>query len=83
LIEDCGLRLIGVSSLRNTDEFANNPKDPKEIDVLRVERSTVYVSKRVQIPAARFSDAWEIFFGLKRFAKMRGFGGFSVRGGVN
>jgi hypothetical protein len=34
----------------------------------------------VQIPAARFSDAWEIFFGLKRFAKMRGFGGFSVRG---
>jgi hypothetical protein len=35
---------------------------------------------RVQIPAARFSDAWENFFGLKRFAKMRGFGGFSVRG---
>ncbi|NBS87577.1 MAG: hypothetical protein EBS60_05790 [Verrucomicrobia bacterium] len=35
---------------------------------------------RVQIPAARFSETWEIFFGLKRFAKMRGFGGFSVRG---
>jgi len=34
----------------------------------------------VQIPAARFSEAWEIFFGLKMFARMRGFGGFSVRG---
>jgi len=35
---------------------------------------------RVQIPAARFSEAWENFFGLKRFARMRGFGGFAVRG---
>ena len=35
---------------------------------------------RVQIPAARFSEVWEIFFGLKRFARMRGFGGFAIRG---
>jgi len=35
---------------------------------------------RVQIPAAQFSEVWENFFGLKRFAKMRGFGGFAVRG---
>jgi hypothetical protein len=36
---------------------------------------------QVQIPAARFSEAWEIFFGLKRFAKMRGFADSAVRGG--
>ena len=35
---------------------------------------------RVQIPAARFSEVWENFFRLKMFAKMRGFGGFAVRG---
>ncbi len=35
---------------------------------------------RVQIPAARFSEVWEIFFGLKEFAKIRGFGGSTVRG---
>ena len=29
---------------------------------------------RVQIPAARFSDAWENFFGLKRFAETAGVG---------
>jgi hypothetical protein len=59
-----------VSSLRNTDEFAENPKDPKEIDVLCVELSTVYASEWVQIPAARFSETWENFFALKRFAKI-------------
>ena len=29
---------------------------------------------------ARFPEVWEILFGLKMFAKMRGFGGFAVRG---
>ena len=38
------------------------------------------MESRVQIPAARFSEVWEILFGLKMFAKMRGFGGFAVRG---
>ncbi len=42
---------------------------------------------RVQIPAARFSDAWEIFFGLKMFAKLAGFQRFfssrGVRDGVD
>ena len=36
---------------------------------------------RVQIPAARFSELWENFFGLKRFAKIAKFGKFlSSRG---
>jgi hypothetical protein len=35
---------------------------------------------RVQIPAARFSDAWENFFALKRFVKIAGFADSAVRG---
>jgi hypothetical protein len=31
---------------------------------------------RVQIPAARFSEAWGIFFGLKGFAEIAEFGRF-------
>ncbi len=67
-------------SLRKTDGFSEFLKYSIDCNVLGVELSTVYVSERVQIPAARFSDAWENFFGLKRFAKMRGFRGFAVRG---
>ena len=37
---------------------------------------------RVLIPAARFSEAWEKLFGLKRFAKIAGFERFGSARGV-
>jgi len=80
LIEDCDLRFTVVRSLRNTDRFSEVPNDSRHRNVFSVKLSTVYVSERVQIPAARFSEGWGNFFGLKMFARMRGFGGFSVRG---
>jgi hypothetical protein len=66
-------------SLRNTDGFSEFLKYSIDCNVFGVELSTVYVSERVQIPAARYSEVWKIFFGLKEFAKMRGFGGSTVR----
>jgi hypothetical protein len=72
--------LTVVRSLRNTDRFSEFLKYSIDCNVFGVELTTVYVSERVQIPAARFSEVCEIFFGLKRFAKMRGSGGFAVRG---
>ena len=42
-------------SLRNTDEFSEFLKSSIDCNVFGVELSTVYVSERVQIPAARFS----------------------------
>ena len=43
-------------SLRNTDGFSEFLKYSIDCNVFGVELSTVYVSERVQIPAARFSE---------------------------
>jgi len=82
LIEDCDLRLIVVRSLRSTDGLSGLLKDSIDCNVFGVELSTVYVSERVQIPAARFSEAWGNFFGLKRFAKTAEFVRFGSSRGV-
>ena len=37
---------------------------------------------RVQIPAARFSEIWGNFFGLRRFAKVAKLGSFGSSRGV-
>ena len=59
-------------SLRNTDEFSEFLKSSIDCNVFGVELSTVYVSERVQIPAARFSEAWGNFLDQKRFARIAG-----------
>jgi hypothetical protein len=58
------------------------PYESTDPNVFSVERSTVYASGRVQIPAARFSDAWVSFFGLKSFVRITVFRRFGSSQGV-